>query len=466
MKFKIKNLGPIRQAEFELGNLTTISGLNNTGKTYVTHAMFGFLDYFEQHHDIAISKTDFSDLLRHGKLEIDLAIIHDDRERLLTKAAADYSKVIGEIFASTEALFSSTELTVTDVAKNPKLLSRVFSTKLGTKSGPMIQLEKLEGSTKLIASLLIEDQNELAPPVEFARHFISRAIKDIVFEEIAPRPFISSAERTGAAIFQKELDFTRNRLIEILGDKTNTLSPFDLLSPFKGNYPVAVRKNVDFIRALGTLKKRTSFIFRDHPHLLDKFRDILGGDYVIDKEGDVQFVPVGTKTKLALVESSSSVRSLLDLGFYLRHLAQHGDLLVIDEPELNLHPENQRKLARLFACLVNIGIKVFITTHSDYIIKELSTLLMFHQEKAHLDAIAQTEGYTRDEFLDCSSVRSYMAIKEKILLDGNTRKSDVLTLVSAEISQERGIELRSFDETIETMNRIQDAIVWGGNGAQ
>jgi hypothetical protein len=59
-----------------------------------------------------------------------------------------------------------------------------------------------------------------------------------------------------------------------------------------------------------------------------------------------------------------------------------------------------------------------------------------------------------------------MAIKEKILLDGNTRKSDVLTLVSAEISQERGIDLRSFDETIETMNRIQDAIVWGGNGAQ
>jgi predicted ATPase len=44
---------------------------------------------------------------------------------------------------------------------------------------------------------------------------------------------------------------------------------------------------------------------------------------------------------------------------------------MVDEPELNLHPENQRRVARLFARLINLGIKVFITTHSDYIVKEL-----------------------------------------------------------------------------------------------
>ena len=46
-------------------------------------------------------------------------------------------------------------------------------------------------------------------------------------------------------------------------------------------------------------------------------------------------------------------------------------MLFIDEPELNLHPGNQRRIARLFARLSKLGIKVFITTHSDYIIKEL-----------------------------------------------------------------------------------------------
>ena len=63
-------------------------------------------------------------------------------------------------------------------------------------------------------------------------------------------------------------------------------------------------------------------------------------------------------------ESSSSVRSLLDIGFYLKHIAKKGDLLMIDEPELNLHPENQRRVARLIAKLVNYGIKIFVTTIS------------------------------------------------------------------------------------------------------
>jgi predicted ATPase len=44
MKVKIKNLGILKQAEFSLGDLTIICGGNNTGKTYATYALFGFLD--------------------------------------------------------------------------------------------------------------------------------------------------------------------------------------------------------------------------------------------------------------------------------------------------------------------------------------------------------------------------------------------------------------------------------------
>ena len=43
MKVKIKNLGILKQAEFSLGDLTIICGGNNTGKTYATYSLFGFL---------------------------------------------------------------------------------------------------------------------------------------------------------------------------------------------------------------------------------------------------------------------------------------------------------------------------------------------------------------------------------------------------------------------------------------
>ena len=44
MKFGIKNLGPIKAASIELGDLTIICGKNNTGKTYLTYALSNFLD--------------------------------------------------------------------------------------------------------------------------------------------------------------------------------------------------------------------------------------------------------------------------------------------------------------------------------------------------------------------------------------------------------------------------------------
>jgi ABC-type multidrug transport system ATPase subunit len=162
-------------------------------------------------------------------------------------------------------------------------------------------------------------------------------------------------------------------------------------------------------------------------------------------------------------ESSSAVRSLLDIGFYLKHVAQPGDLLMVDEPELNLHPENQRRVARLFARLVNLGTKVFLTTHSDYIIKELNTLIMLNHDKPHLRRIAEKEGYRPEELISSDQIKVYIAEEALVKLDDGQRKIRCQTLTPADINPEFGIEARSFDTTIETMNRIQEEIVWGAD---
>ena len=43
MKFHFENLGLLDKAELELADLTIICGENNTGKTYATYAIYGFL---------------------------------------------------------------------------------------------------------------------------------------------------------------------------------------------------------------------------------------------------------------------------------------------------------------------------------------------------------------------------------------------------------------------------------------
>ena len=54
------------------------------------------------------------------------------------------------------------------------------------------------------------------------------------------------------------------------------------------------------------------------------------GEYTITHNDELYFKPKDKRIKLTMDESSSAVRSRLDIGFYLRHVAQPGDLLMID----------------------------------------------------------------------------------------------------------------------------------------
>ena len=48
MKVIIENIGVFKYAEYELADLTIICGKNNTGKTYATYALYGFIDFFRR----------------------------------------------------------------------------------------------------------------------------------------------------------------------------------------------------------------------------------------------------------------------------------------------------------------------------------------------------------------------------------------------------------------------------------
>ena len=245
-------------------------------------------------------------------------------------------------------------------------------------------------------------------------------------------------------------------------NQEKNIEPRKLIFKVYQDYALPVKENVDFTRRLETTAKKNSFIKNECPEILSDFADIIGGEYTVTSNDELYYIPKGKRIKLTMDESSSAVRSLLDIGFYLKHIAKKGDLLMIDEPELNLHPENQRRVARLLARLVNLGIKVFITTHSDYIVKELNTLIMLNHDKPYLKNIAEQEGYKPEELISVSQIKVYIAEKALVKLDGGSRKTLCQTLTPIDIDPELGIEARSFDATIETMNRIQEAIVWGG----
>lgn len=461
MKISFKNLGAIKQADLTLGDLTIICGKNNTGKTYVAYATYGFMDFWHNDLSVDIPAKFVTEVMDKGSISVPIEQFAKHADKIVKKASSEFSFHVDTVFAGKESLFDGADISV-EIDSSKNYIANDVSFSAGSANKTLLQVESKSGEQDLTISLLVDKSSEDLPPRSFIESMMSAAIRELVFKGKVPRPFIASAERTGAAIFQKELDFTRSRILDLLGEKESQLSIFRLLGGFKAEYPVPVKKNIDFIRGLSNITNRESYFVKKHPEVLEHFKDIIGGEYKVSKEGEIQYIPTKSKKiKLSLIESSSAVRSLLDIGFYLRHQAQEGDVIIVDEPELNLHPENQRKVARLFAMLVNHGIKVFITTHSDFIIKELNTLILLNKKCERLKALAAREGYSESEFLDHQSLKVYMSAEDLVKIEGRDRRVKCNTLIPAKIDAETGISLESFDSTIEDMNRIQDDIIWG-----
>ena len=117
---------------------------------------------------------------------------------------------------------------------------------------------------------------------------------------------------------------------------------------------------------------------------------------------------------------------------------------------VNLHPNNQILMGRLIALLVNAGVKVFITTHSDYIVREIGNCIILNQLKSEQIAMLKKYDYNEHYKLDCKKVRAYIAKYDK-----KTKKN---TLNPVEITQENGIAMETFNETIDTTAKIDQEI--------
>jgi predicted ATPase len=128
-------------------------------------------------------------------------------------------------------------------------------------------------------------------------------------------------------------------------------------------------------------------------------------------------------------------------------LAKKGGVLIIDEPELNLHPNKQRQIAKLLIQLVNAGIKILITTHSDYLVREINNRIMLNNIPTKDSGKIMKEFKIDDsELLNIQQVRAFGIDDE--------RKITSYTV------DEYGIDTRIFDKVINEANILNDKIFY------
>jgi len=114
---------------------------------------------------------------------------------------------------------------------------------------------------------------------------------------------------------------------------------------------------------------------------------------------------------IPLHRSSSTVSELAPLVLYLKYVVTPGSVLIIEEPEAHLHPANQRVLAKFLARLVRRGVHVVVTTHSDWLVEQLSSIIKL----STLDEHTREEKFPglRDAVLAPSDVGVYVFSYDK-----------------------------------------------------
>lgn len=461
MNITLTNIGVFQYTQYELADLTIICGCNNTGKTYATYALYGFLDYFKSAYSIGIDNSYVEDLLKNGEIRLKLDYSQKAVNKHLYNACKIFNTLLPKIFAANEKYFTKSEFLIT-LNENEIRLQSHFEKTFRMNEKELCRIYK-EDDQLLVSIISDQADTDYRLDSHLIRRVIGESIKELIFDEIFPTCFIASAERTGAVIFKDELNFEKNALYRV-ASSSNDVNLQDILRElYNSGYALPVKRNIDFIRRLEQISKSESKLSKEFPEIIRFLDTMIGGEYKSTKDG-LFYTPRNAKSvKLTIGESASSVRALLDISFFLKYDASPGDMLIIDEPELNLHPNNQRNLARLFAMLLNAGIKVFITTHSDYIIRELNTLLMMHARKndTRISDLMQQYGYAESELIAAEKARMYISTKSPILLPNHQKKKRLQTLVRVPVSKEFGFEDMNFNETIRLMQTMQHEIIYG-----
>ncbi|MGK7943248.1 MAG: hypothetical protein AB4058_02125, partial [Microcystaceae cyanobacterium] len=203
MKFKFEKFGFVDQGELEVGDLTFICGANNVGKTYVAYAIYGFIKHFKNLVNLSISSEQIETLKIEGSLTIDLRAYHNKLAEYLKRASDNFTQKIENYFKTSSDFFANSKIELLN--DNFRLdLSHEFKGKVKFGERETLIFDKASDSEQLSVALTLID--EIKVPSSILEEVINDAISTCLFSPILPNPFVITSERTGIALFYKELD--------------------------------------------------------------------------------------------------------------------------------------------------------------------------------------------------------------------------------------------------------------------
>ena len=354
MKVKCHNIGKISDADIDIHKITLIAGLNSTGKSTIGKSLFCIFNaLYEYDERIVLLKESF---------------ISDELSRANPLSSLKGISAEKQIKKWVDVLVKSDNVSV---EKIQNIINNIIT--------PNLLENKSNEIAKEIASILQTTNND------FVKFFVFDLLRDEFNKQVQTSNKINERSSISLTIQNKDItaSLANNDVIDV--DNAENLKtraiyiddPFILDSlnhPFSGP-----RHQQELIRRLIAQPKNDSeeiarklILTKKLNRILEKISSACDGN-IYQKDQEFSFQEKKTGERLNIKNLSTGLKTFVIIKMLLENgsLEQNGTL-ILDEPEVHLHPEWQKIFAEVIVLIqVEFGMHILINSHSPYFIEAI-----------------------------------------------------------------------------------------------
>ncbi len=379
MKVFLKNIGGIGEATVEINGISVIAGENNTGKSTVGKALFSVFNSF---FDIeAVIKSERLQSIRNilvhglsskGSILLETAARYNagDNVDYLLNYKTDYSKLAGDILIGSEPYMNSSE----------KLKEAILNAII--QDNTQSYMTNLDEVVNRIADVMNISDNDIIKTVlnrkldaEFNGQ-VSNIYNDTEGEiklRIKDQWIVIKIQENHVT----DIDYLPYLLREVI----YLDDPFVLDQP-DYNLDGKASRYTDHKEHLrnnlfGAPKKSgvidEIIVNRKFNSIYEKVDMVCSGDITKNNNSELEYRKKGSDKGMDIRNLSTGLKTFVILKMLLQNgMIDYNGIIILDEPEIHLHPEWQLIFAELIVLIQKeFGMHVLLNTHSPYFLNAI-----------------------------------------------------------------------------------------------
>lgn len=366
MQIKISNIGKIKEAEVTINGITVIAGENNTGKSTIGKALYAmFNSFFDVKQRVDEERIGSLRRTLHGFAnEIDsFGFTKFDVQKIAVKLNAGRNELTKEKLAEVLSSKFNYENKNLDINKN------VFESTID-KIMRILEITD-EAYTRTLTQKIFGD--------EFKQQINNTLEKEAGYVELTIKKYVSKV------YFNNDIASNVSKSIDIFNKAIYLDDPFVLYrGPVNGRFP----KNYKLNAYYGHQDTLCELIYSNQEdyNLVDKIvaderlKKIMGkmqvackGNVFFKDNGELLYQQHNVSVPFKVANLSTGLKSFAILQTLLLNGAiKDGSLIILDEPEIHLHPGWQLLFAELIVMLQKeFNLHILLNTHSPYFLQAI-----------------------------------------------------------------------------------------------